>query len=280
MASSEAVYCKQGWLAELQLGFTRRQGRSVLRHRLHQGPLMVQRPFYPEGEGCCHVYLLHPPGGVVGGDRLHLQVEVDSGAHALITVPAAGKFYRSGGEIAVQEQLLQVATGGLLEWLPQETIVFDGAEVESLTRVELQAGANFIGWEIVCMGRPASDALYRQGSMRQRFEIWRDGRPLFLERSNWQGEGAEMVAHWGLRERPVLGTMIISARFEEGLDGLRETLRELAGEFAMTQLPEVLVCRYLGEDSYQARQGFIKVWQQLRPLLAGREVCIPRIWNT
>ncbi|MBD3669249.1 MAG: urease accessory protein UreD [Gammaproteobacteria bacterium] len=269
-----------GWQARLELGFSRHGTRTVLTHRLHRGPLMIQRPFYPEGEGCCHVYLLHPPGGVVGGDSLELQVDVEAGARALITVPAAGKFYRSGGAEASQEQHIRVADGAVMEWLPQETIVFDGARLDSLTRVELEAEASFIGWEITCMGRPASGALFHSGSMRQRFELWREGRPLLLDRGHWQGTGKEMQAQWGLSGQPMLGTMMVTGRFDEELDAMREALQAWPGHFALSQLPEVLVCRYLGADAYQARAGFTEIWRRLRPLISGHEVCEPRIWNT
>src|SRR6187551_1093438 len=116
------------WQARLELGFRATAGRTVLAHRRHIGPLMVQRPFYPEG-GICHVYLLHPPGGIVGGDSLELQVDAGQGSHALITTPAATKFYRAGPHPrAVLRQNLLVKDA-VLEWLPQEAIVFDGAKV-------------------------------------------------------------------------------------------------------------------------------------------------------
>jgi len=279
MPASEAQE-EKGWFARLELGFGLQAGRSMLRHRLHQGPLVVQRPFYPEGEGCCHVYLLHPPGGVVGGDRLELEVQVDAGAQALITLPAAGKFYRSGGATALQQQTLKVAAGAVLEWLPQETIVFDGARVDSLTRVELEEGSVFLGWELICLGRPAAGELFRTGRLRQRFELWRGGRPLYLDRGQWQGEGAEMQARWGLQGQPVLGSMLVTGRFDEQLAQLREALGAEAGCFALTQMPELLVCRYLGEDAHVARAGFVEIWRRLRPLVAGRAACPPRIWNT
>jgi urease accessory protein len=107
-----------GWQARLELGLAQWAGRTVLAHKRHFGPLTVQRPFYPEG-GPCHIYLLHPPGGVVGGDRLEIAVEVGEGAHALITTPGATKFYRSAGPRAHQIQHLSVAGGGVLEWFPQ-----------------------------------------------------------------------------------------------------------------------------------------------------------------
>lgn len=269
-----------GWEARLALRFERREQRTVLTARRHLGPLTVQRPFYPEGEGCCHVYLLHPPGGVVGGDSLQLEVETGAGAHALLTTPAAAKFYRSSGAVAWQGQTLKVAPGALLEWLPQETIVFDGAQVENLTRVELTADARFIGWEVLCLGRPASGDLFFHGQLRQRFEVWREGRPLLLERGRWQGGDAALQARWGLQGKPVLGTMVVTGRFDALLPSLQEGLATLGEGFALSQLPELLVLRYLGDDAQQARNGFTALWERLRPQMAGRAAVIPRIWNT
>jgi urease accessory protein len=203
-----------------------------------------------------------------------------AGAHVLLTTPAASKFYRSAGASAWQGQALQVGEGAILEWLPQETIVFDGAQVENLTRVELAADARFIGWEVLCLGRPASGDMFCHGQLRQRFEIWREGRPLLLERGRWQGGGAELQARWGLQGQPVLGTMVVTGRFDEWLPALQEGLAAHGRGFALTQLPELLVLRYLGDDAQQARGGFTAAWALLRPQLAGREAVIPRIWNT
>src|SRR5258706_11967801 len=116
----------QSWHASLELRFEARASCSVVAHSSHHGPLRVQRAFYPEGPTVCHVYVLHPPGGVVPGDQLSFDVGVESGARALITTPAATKVYRSDGRRAVQRTRLSVAPGAALEWLPQETIVFDG----------------------------------------------------------------------------------------------------------------------------------------------------------
>src|ERR1700754_4346657 len=120
---------KSGWRAQLDLTFARAAGRTRIIARQHHGPLLVQRPFYPEGE-VCHAYIVHPPGGVVGGDELQLRVETRDGAHALLTTPAAAKFYRSDGRTARQEQILR-ADGTTLEWLPQESIFYPQARVRS-----------------------------------------------------------------------------------------------------------------------------------------------------
>src|SRR4051812_15146446 len=168
-----------GWVAELDFGVVSRDAMSVLERRAHFGPVQVQRAFFPEGRGCCHIYVLHPPGGLVSGDTLSVRGEVGRGAHALVTTPAAGKVYRSGdGRHALQRQRFTVAADASLEWLPQETIVFDRARVELDTRVDLAGNATFMGWEILCLGRSVGGEPFRSGRCRQRLELWRDGRPL------------------------------------------------------------------------------------------------------
>ena len=112
------------WKAKLSLGFTYKNNKTVLSERKHYGPLVVQRPFYPEGNDLCHVYLIHPPGGVVGGDKPDLNINLEKQTQVLITTPSAGKFYRSGDFKGSQTQKMTVAKESILEWFPQETIFF------------------------------------------------------------------------------------------------------------------------------------------------------------
>src|SRR5882672_8293826 len=141
----------QAWKAELRLRFAAEGGRTVLRERRSEGPLVVQKPLYPEGEAVCHAIVVHPPGGIAGGDELDLQVSAATGSHALLTTPGAGKWYRSAGPLARQSLHFDVA--GTLEWLPRETIVFDGAHASFECTVELRNDARYIGWEVLCLGR-------------------------------------------------------------------------------------------------------------------------------
>lgn len=270
------------WEAELQLGFQARDGETILATRRHRGPLRVQRPFYPETRQVCHVYLLHPPGGLVSGDELMINIEVASGAHALLTTPGAGKYYRSDGLHAVrQQQTLQVAAGGTLEWLPQEGILYDGARAELGTRVELTGDAHFLGWEISCLGRPASRERLELCDLRQRFELWRDDRPLWLERSRYRDHSPAFTAAWGLRGHTVTGTLVCTNRDHTLVSQLREAVTPATQEWlGITQLDEVLVCRYLGDEAQRARQRLSEVWRWLRPRILGREAVAPRIWNT
>lgn len=271
-----------GWIARLDLGFRARGARTVLASRRHVGPLQVQRPFYPDGERACHVYILHPPGGVVGGDSLLISAEVESGAHALLTTPAAGKLYRSDADVARLSQELKVSDGAWLEWLPQETIAFDGARAVSETRVILAGNAGFIGWEILCLGRPAAAETFSRGKFVQRFEIWRDGAPLWWERNALVGGAPALHAPWGLAGRSVVATLVAVGRAPSALQALRKLLNAEHddGEFAVSQLRDVLVCRYLGNSAEQARAGFTDAWRLLRPALWGIQASPPRIWST
>lgn len=277
-----AAHTPGGWRAELTLGFARRAGRAVLARRHHCGPLAVQRSFHPEPDDACHVYLLHPPGGVVGGDELRIDIALEADARVLITTPAAGKFYRSAGHWARQHNVLRVAAGAWLEWLPQEAIVYDGARVAAATRVELEPGAGFLGWEIVCLGRPAADECYSCGGLDLSFEIHRGGAPLWWERSRLDGGAPVLGAPWGLAGHSVIGTLVCATNVAGALAALRHATEGLAGDglFSATQLDDVLVCRYLGDHAQTARRCFTAAWQALRPRAFGRAAVVPRVWLT
>ena len=280
---------KRGWLARLELGFQASEGRTRLAHRKHQGPLVVQRPFYPEASGCCHVYLVHPPGGVVGGDALELDVQVDPSAHALITTPAATKLYRSSGPTATLSQRLAVKAGATLEWLPQETIAFSGSIASLSTRVELEPGASFIGMEVLCLGRPASGERFDVGRLRQRLEVRRAGEPLVVEQLSLRGGGPELGQAWGLNGHTTLGTLIAVSRLAPELwarslpdlvQRVRDEIAPLGGTAAVTQLAGTLVCRFLGDGSSAAHAVLRRAWQLIRPELTQTPAVAPRIWAT
>jgi urease accessory protein len=281
MSLTEAA---SGWSAELELDFAFHAGRTILARRSHRGPLVVQRPFRPEGPDLLHVYLLHPPGGLVGGDSLSTEARLFAGSHALLTTPAAAKVYRSRPGVAPSRQVqrLFAEPGTTLEWLPGETILFDGAEVALETEAHLEGDAAFIGWETICLGRPALSERYTRGSCRQRFELWRDGRPLCLDRTFLQAGGPVLSEPWGLAGRPVAGSFLASPVPDLPLSELRASCADLpSGDLAaVTALDGVLLGRYLGGSTERCRALFVRLWNIVRPALLGRPAARPRIWST
>lgn len=144
------------WPAYISLGFDKGADKTRMHQMKFQGPLRVQRPFYPEGE-VCHTYLLHPPGGLVSGDDLNIQYDCDQGSEVLLTTPSAGKIYRADSNGVVQKQRVDIqVTDANCEWLPMETIVFEGAHGELTTQINLYGDAKLIGLDVFCLGRPKS----------------------------------------------------------------------------------------------------------------------------
>lgn len=260
----------------------RRGERSVIAHRRHEGPLMVQRAFHPERDGTCHLYVLHPPGGVVGGDYLELDVDVMPGAQALLTTPAATKLYRSEGAVATLVQTFRVRTGAVFEWLPQETIAFGGARAESLTRVELEPGASYLGWEITCLGRPASGDTFVRGSLDQRSEIWEGKRPLVLDRLLTEAGSPAHGGAFGWGGRSVYGCLMYTSATAELTRALRAEIQasEPGESFAVTQLGDIGVCRALGTSGQRVRKYLERAWSIARRHLLRKSDCPPRIWAT
>lgn len=270
----------QAWQAHLQLEFAQREGRTVLTQRKHSGPLVVQKPFYP-ADGVCHVYLLHPPGGLVGGDQLELQVLCQTHSQVLLTTPAANKFYRSLGERAVIKQIFKVEEKACLEWLPQETILYSGCQADMRTEIQLSSGSNFIGWEILCLGRPAAKEQFTSGLCRQNIELWRDDQPLVIERTRLHGDSEAIKAVWGFAGYDVGATLIATSVDASLLVAVRAIKADVQRALtSATLIDDVLICRFLGEQARQALDYFQRVWACLRPSVIGRAAIPPRIWAT
>lgn len=290
LAESPVSLPARHWRAHLQLDFEVRPAGAggtaptrITRSR-HTGPLRIQRPFYPEGD-CCHCYILHPPGGIVTGDHLTLQANLNENAQALITTPSAGRVYTqdSHGHPQYQGIAAKLAAGSCLEWLPQETILYDGAKVELINRFELARDARLIGWDFICLGRRASGESFNRGQCIQLIELVRDNKLLLRERTRWQGGSKMLSAAWGMANFRVAGTLFATLDLNrQQLDELRQSLAQqnLPGEWGLSQKPGVLLARFLGDSAEQGRRGFECIWRTLRPLLNNRPACRPRIWNT
>jgi urease accessory protein len=271
--------------ASLSLSFERDGDTTRLVGRDHFGPLLVQKPFYPEGREVCQVVIIHPPGGVVGGDQLQVTARVGNAASAQLATPGAAKWYKANGHVSHQNVMLEVSSGGSLEWLPQETIFFDNVNVELEHDVALGKDASYIGCEILCFGRTASGESFRGGEIRQRIGIRREGKLIWYEQLRLSGGSPAMRNPLLLAGSTVCATLIAVGQTVSTT--VLETARVSAagimaggGQAGISQLKGLVVARYLGNSSEMARRVMLDVWSHLRPAMLGREAVVPRVWNT
>jgi len=270
------------WLAKLALKYRKTKTKTVLAERHHVGPLIVQKPFYPEKE-VCHTYLIHPPGGIVGGDRIELTVELECGSNVLMTTPAANKFYQSKGPIAELRQKFVVADHACFEYLPQENIIFNGAKLNQETEIHLSARSQLMIWDMFCLGRTASGEIFQHGYFNQSIQIYRGRQLIHIERNKVLGDEGVYQALNGYQANPVFGTFFITPVDRKILNELGSLLSSDSVDekmFSYTLKGTELICRFLGKDVRDIHTLFRKAWALLRPSFNNRVGCEPRIWHT
>ncbi len=252
-----------------------------MEHCRVQAPLKVQRPFYPEGPEVCHSIMLHTAGGVVGGDQLSLDLQLRPHSHVVLTTAAANKIYRSNGLEARQDVQIRVEPGAILEWLPQETIVFNQAVYRQDLRVELSPGAHWLGWEITRFGRSARGETYIKGNWRSQTQVWQAGRPLWIDRQWLPGCPETWNSPHGLAGCPVVGSFawVGQAVTPDLIAQIRELEPKNQGTLGVTRLQQGLLCRYRGHSSLEARQWFTQVWNLIRLAAWKRPACPSRVWQ-
>lgn len=272
------THAPAGWLARLELDIALRGGASVVGRNRHHGPLRVQKPLYPEGAQTVHAILVHPPAGIRAGDRLQIAASVGPGAHAFLTSPGAAKWYRGDEGEACQSVQLAAADGATLEWMPQETIYFNGARAVQRHVVQLGAGARYVGCEVMCFGRQASGERFDRGQLRLHSEIWCGSELLWYEQARLQAGSAAVAGPFGLDGATVCATLTaVGPALPAALQAL---VRELDPALGISQLKSIFIARLLCSDSEHARRVMTRVWQLLRPHLIGRPAHMPRIWAT
>jgi urease accessory protein len=274
------------WTGHLALDY-RHDGERTLAHDRHSGPLRVLRSLHPEGPGVCHHVLVHPPGGIVGGDVLHIEATLQPAAHALITTPSATRFYRSAGEVASQSLSARVDTGGRLEWLPLETICHSAALAENRMRFELAPGAEMIGWDVLALGLPASGAPFESGHYRQHIEV----PGVWLERALIAGTDRRLLeSPVGFAGHSVLATMWFAAGgpiADERREALQDSAREVCTAHPLAHWSgctspsaPVIVLRALAPRVEPAMELLQQVWARWRDVAWNLPACAPRVWRT
>jgi urease accessory protein len=278
------------WQGRLALDYRRDDlatgARTIVRDR-HDGPLRVLASLYPEAATVCHSVLVHPPGGLVGGDALDIDIALDRDAHALITTPGATRYYRSTGSPAVQRVHASIADGARLEWLPLETIAYSGCLGENLMRFELAPGAEMIGWDVLALGLPASEQAFVSGHYTQGIEL--PGR--WLERGVIDARDTRLLdSPLGWAGQRVMGTLWLAAgsalptaRRDALLDAARalvdaDALRARAGVTALHDA--VIVLRVLAPRVEPLMTLMTRVWGAWRESAWQLAPCAPRVWRT
>ena len=273
------------WHAQLQLNYLLENNRSVARHQ-HSGPLRILQSLYPEADAVCHNVLVHPPGGLVGGDRLDLRVSAGPGAHGLITTPGATRFYRSAGELAVQQTHIRLAEGARLEWLPAEALCYNQCRAENHLVFELAPGAELIGWDIAALGLPNANLPFESGQLLQHLEM----PGVWLERGRIDAADQRlMTSPLGLHGHKCTASMFFLAgsplernRRQQALDVAREvieqhTLQATVG--ATSPNPQVVVVRALAPLVEPAMQLMQQIWKVWRGHFWSMPAVKPRIWS-
>jgi urease accessory protein len=283
------------WLARLAMTFALRNGKTRLVETRREGPLSVQRAFYPECGGTAHLYLLHPPAGIVSGDELHIQAKLTSHCQVLFTTPGANRFYRARTAKTVAKKQCQYTTltvpaNASAEFLPHETLIYTKANGFNHTDIHLADNACYVGWDISCLGLPHIQQPFADGQYTQSMRLYYNGRIRFHDRMALGAKDAMCRSRIGLNGHHVTGTMIlfngVHVDNNTWCKGMCEHIRAVItdqednGALAVTQLQGVIIVRYLGDDSEYCRQTFTHIWAATRADLVGLKAVSPRIWLT
>lgn len=272
------------WHARLELDYSLERQRSCARF-LHDGPLRILQSLYPEGDAICHNVLVHPPGGLVGGDTLDIRVRAAAGSHGLVTTPGASRFYRSDGEAALQRSALTVAEGARLEWLPLEAICFSGCRAENRLTMDVARGGELMGWDVSALGLPNAGKPFERGSLQQHIEL----PGIWLERARIDAADRRLLqSPLGFAGRRCLasiffvaGAGIARARRDAALESARALIEAhplAASAGATSPHPEVVVVRALAPVVEPAMQLLRQIWLAWRRELWSLPGQLPRIW--
>lgn len=287
---------KRAWKASLALQLSMTSVGCQLTASKRNGPLSVQKAFYPEGYDCAHIYLLHPPAGIVSGDELSVDITLDENAHSLITTPGANRFYqaRQDSAIGIAEQKqhckIKIAAQAKCENFPLETIVYEGAVGFNTVDVYLAENSVYLGWDITCLGLPKSNTVNKNSFYSQLNRVYCHETLLFHDRIDITPDNQIQQHVIGLNQHHVFGTFLAYSATTQVNDQQRQALivqmretiaaQEAQQKISVTELRQLMVIRYLGDNAQECKALFIQLWQLLRPHYLEKTAKVPRVWYT
>lgn len=274
---------QSNWHGKLNLTYQYQNNSTQLISSYHQAPLKIQRSFYPEDKQICHSIIIHTAGGIVGGDLLSQNINLGDNCQTLISTPSANKIYKTNGKIAQQTVNIQLAQNSYLEYLPQENIVFNGAEYQQNFLIELGENSHYCGWEINRFGRTARGEKFTQGAWKSSTEIWQNNQPLWIDKQILMGNEIMVNSLNGLAGFAITGTFCWFGNdiSEEIIKNIRESAKNqiMEGQTGVTKMMQGLLCRYRGNSTTEVKKWFIEVWGILRINYLKRSKIIPRVWQ-
>jgi len=273
---------QEGWKGFLSFSLVPSAERTVVKDKRHYGPLVLQRPYYQEINRPS-ILIIHPPGGIAGGDILETSIDVKQNAKGLISTPAATKFYRSNGATASQIQSIQMQGQSELEWLPQETLFFNQSYSKNRIVFNLQSKQNkLIAWDIVGLGRPFSGEFFKQGQLFQSLELYLENELVFVDRLRIDPTTELLKGKAGFNEQTLFATALIYSDDDKAIEQAMSLLQqqEWSISLGVTQLDNLIVLRALDDDLDKIKEALYQAWCLVRPSILGLPVIKPRIWNT
>ncbi len=277
------------WQASLRLRFVREGARTLARERIHSGPLRLLKTHYPEGDGVAHAVIVHPPAGIVSGDQLEIAVAVESAAHAVITTPGAQKWYRAHdlpeATPARAHTHLRIAEGATLEWLPMESMIYDGCVGEQQLNFAIARGGKLLAWEMQQWGRSARGETFTRGTFSQRIAVTLGEDLAWTETMHLSGGGALLTSPTGLAGMPCVGTIIVVGVTD--VVGCLEKARACCEGSALattsgatSPFASGIVIKAVASEMETLRTLFVQLREIVRPFLCARDAVGLRVWAT
>lgn len=266
---------KKKWLASLKLVFKNKNKKTFLYKKTHKGPILVQKEFYPEK--ICHVYIIHPPGGLVSGDKINISVKLKKLSQALITNPSSTKFYRSyNNNISVLKQKFYLEQHTSLEFLPQSNIFFADAILNVENHFFIDKNVKLFAWDSFCFKKTIENKrVFGSGSCITNLQIWKNNIPLLNEKTRILNGDLSI-----LLKRYYFVSTIIAIPGNNDLLKLIYSINYKNCIIGSTLLDDLLIIRMLNTNNINMQKTIYQIWRILRPRIIGAKACKPRIWNT